>query len=98
MSKPSAGIWQSSIRGAFGIEIEKNTLTPDEFIKGLLENNILFFDIIPVTLPFNTDIRTGWIDENKEIEAEEYNMGDMGEDYDEGNFIDYEPDEQGDYY
>lgn len=68
LSKPSAGIWQSSIRGAFGIEIEKNTLTPDEFIKGLLENNILFFDIIPVTLPFNTDIRTGWIDENKEID------------------------------
>ena len=26
-----------------------------------MANNILFFDIIPVTLPFSTDIRTGWI-------------------------------------
>uniref|UniRef100_A0A6C0LNI1 Uncharacterized protein n=1 Tax=viral metagenome TaxID=1070528 RepID=A0A6C0LNI1_9ZZZZ len=35
---------------------------------------------------------------NKEIEEEEYNMRDMGEDYDEGNFIDYEPDEDNGYY
>jgi hypothetical protein len=68
LSKPNAGIWQSSIRGAFGIEIEKNAPTPEEFINGLLDKNILFFDIIPVTLPFNTDIRTGWIDQNKEID------------------------------
>ena len=35
---------------------------------------------------------------NKEIEGEEYNMGDMGEDYDEGNYIDYEADEEEGYY
>jgi hypothetical protein len=66
LSKKNAGIWQSSIRAAFGIAIEeKDNTTPVKFIEGLVDNNILFFDIIPVTLPFSTDIRKGWI--SKEI-------------------------------
>ena len=66
LSKKNAGIWQSSIRAAFGIAIEENdNTTPVKFIDGLVDNNILFFDIIPVTLPFSTDIRKGWI--SKEI-------------------------------
>ena len=67
LSKKNAGIWQSSIRAAFGIAIEENdNTTPVKFIDGLVDNNILFFDIIPVTLPFSTDIRKGWI--SKEID------------------------------
>ena len=69
LSKKNAGIWQSSIRGAFGIAEEEKGNTPVKFIEGLVANNILFFDIIPVTLPFSTDIRKGWID--KRIEADE---------------------------
>ena len=61
LSKKNAGIWQSSIRGAFGISEEEKGNTPVKFIEGLVAKNILFFDIIPVTLPFSTDIRTGWI-------------------------------------
>ena len=61
LSKKNARIWQSSIRGAFGIAQEEKGNTPVKFIEGLVANNILFFDIIPVTLPFSTDIRTGWI-------------------------------------
>ena len=66
LSKKNAGIWQSSIRGAFGIAQEEKGNTPVKFIEGLVANNILFFDIIPVTLPFSTDIRKGWI--SKEID------------------------------
>lgn len=61
LSKKNAGIWQSSIRGAFGISEEEKGNTPVKFIEGLVAKKILFFDIIPVTLPFSTDIRTGWI-------------------------------------
>ena len=61
LSKPKAGHYQSSIKKAFKIRGKEVSTTPDIFITGLVKNNILFFDIIPVTLPFSTDIRTGWI-------------------------------------
>ena len=67
LSKKNAGSWQSSIRGAFGITAEKKDNAPVKFIEGLVCKNILFFDIIPVTLPFSTDIRTAWIDEKTAI-------------------------------
>lgn len=67
LSKKNAGSWQSSIRRAFDIAEEEKGNTPDKFIEGLVANNILFFDIIPVTLPFSTDIRTAWIDKRKAI-------------------------------
>jgi len=69
LSKKNAGSWQSSIRGAFGIAKEEKGNTPVKFIAGLVANKILFFDIIPVTLPFSTDIRKGWID--KRIDADD---------------------------
>ena len=34
----------------------------------------------------------------KEIEAEEYDMRNMTSDYDEGNWVDFDPDENGEYY
>jgi len=62
LSKPRAGSWQTSIRQSFNISDDKpRAKEPEEFIKGLVKNNILFFDIIPVSLPFSTDIRKGWI-------------------------------------
>ena len=62
LSKPRAGSWQTSIRQSFNIPDEKpRAKEPEEFINGLVKNDILFFDIIPVSLPFSTDIRTGWI-------------------------------------
>ena len=61
LSKPKAGHYQSSIKKAFNIRGKEVSTTPDIFITGLVNKNILFFDIIPVTLPFSTDIRTGWI-------------------------------------
>ena len=67
LSKNNAGSWQSSIRGAFGIN-EKKDKALDKFIEGLVFRNILFFDIIPVTLPFSTDIRTAWINQEKNID------------------------------
>ena len=68
LSKKNAGSWQSSIRGAFGITAEKKDNAPVNFIEGLVFRNILFFDIIPVTLPFSTDIRTAWINQEKNID------------------------------
>ncbi len=68
LSKKNAGSWQSSIRGAFGINEEKKDNAPVEFIEGLVCRKILFFDIIPVTLPFSTDIRTAWINQEKNID------------------------------
>ena len=61
LSKPKAGHYQSSIKKAFNIRGKEVSKAPDIFITGLVNKNILFFDIIPVTLPFSTDIRTGWI-------------------------------------
>lgn len=61
LSKPKAGHYQSSIKKAFNIKGKEVSTAPDIFITGLVNKNILFFDIIPVTLPFSTDIRTGWI-------------------------------------
>ena len=34
----------------------------------------------------------------KEIEAEEYDMRNMTSDYDEGNWVDFDPDEDSEYY
>jgi hypothetical protein len=61
LSKPKAGHYQSSIKKAFEIKQKEESTTPNVFITGLVKEKILFFDIIPVTLPFSTDIRTGWI-------------------------------------